>query len=527
MKLLAAILLAAVLCSAADYPVAGVVINAQTGAPLPHAQVYLFGRSPKPVASMTTGDDGRFNLDVPEGTYRLVAGTRVHAHSYGSKNPDEGFGSAVIAGPTHNTTNLTFRWYPTAAIFGKVVDDSGEPVENALVQLLRSSVLAGRRVTATVNFVRTNDLGEYRFASLPGGAHYYVGVSGRPWYSAANNPFVQTEQRQVAFVPLYYPNTPDPGRAAPLTPKPGEEVRADFTLTSAAGATVTVKHNLPAGKQAVVNLMSAGVAGNQSFLDPQPFLDLPGMPAHDTNFADVPPGHYTVRVTTGASGGSNVEGSAEIDVNGSDITVDVAMHPSPSLSGTVRFQNPNARPRGSVLVGLGNEQGIVVFNAAVHPDGTFLFPGVLAGKYHPVLRAAGFFATATEVSGAPYRNGYLDLSAGDSPTVTITASDEVGEVKGFVTKGDQPADAVLAALATATSSDDPGFYHGYQTESDGSFDFKNIPAGRYFLFAVDDTALEYANPAAIRPYLAGAKSITIEAHGSSTERIPISSPARQ
>jgi hypothetical protein len=45
------------------------------------------------------------------------------------------------------------------------------------------------------------------------------------------------------------------------------------------------------------------------------------------------------------------------------------------------------------------------------------------------------------------------------------------------------------------------------------------------LFAADDTALEYANPAVIRPYLASAKPVTIEAHGTSTERISLT-PAK-
>ena len=515
MRLPAGLLLPAALCAAAElYPVAGVVINDQTGTPLPRAEVYLFGRtSPKPVASMTTGDDGRFNLDVPEGSYRFLAGTRVHAQNYGAKNPDEGFGSAVIVGPTHNTTNLTFRWFPLAAIYGKVVDDAGEPVENALVQLVRSSVAAGRRVTRTVAFARTDDLGEYRFGSLPGGARYYLLVSGKPWYSS-NFPLPRADQRPVAFVPLYYPNARDATRAAPLTPKPGEELRADFTLTPAAGATVTVKHNLPSGVKAVVNLLTTGIGGADSFLEPVQIQNIPGVPEQDASFTDIPPGHYTVRVTTGAGESSNVEGSAAVDVNGSDVTTEIALHPAPTLSGTVHFKNPNARTRGSALVSLFNEQNMLMYNTPVRPDGSFVFPRVLDGKYRPVFRAAGFFTSAVEVRGAPFRGGFVEVAASDSPEVQLTASDETGELKGFVMKGDQPLDAVLVVLAPATGSDDLAYYHGYQTESDGSFDMTNMPAGRYLLFAVDDTALEFANPAVIRPYLASAKAVTIEAHGS-------------
>lgn len=526
MRLLVAIVIAAIPLAAADYPVAGVVINAQTGSPLPRAEVYLFlFGAAKPVANMTTREDGRFHFNVPEGSYVMVAGTRVQHHKYGEKHPDEGYGSAVIVGPTHNTTQLMFRWYPLAAITGKVVDDAGEPIENAFVQLLRSSVMAGRRVTLTVSFARTNDLGEYRFGSMPGGARYYVEASAKPWYSP-NNQFVQTAGPSAAFVPLYYPNTPDPARAAPLTPRPGEEARADFALTPAVGATITVKHNLPAGKQAVVNLLSAGIAGNETFQDPQMVPQLLRQNGAETRFTDVPPGHYTVRVTTGTSG-NDLEGSAAVDVNGADVTVEVAMHPSATLSGLVIFKNPNTKPPGSMVIGLATEEGVSPFNALVRPDGRFVFPAVLGGKYRPVLRAAGIVTSAIEVTGAPFHNGFVELSPGDSASMKVTASDETGGVSGFAMNGDQPADAVLAVLAPATLSDDWTAYRGYQTESDGSFDFRNIPAGKYLLFAVEDTALEYANPAVVRPYLAAAKPVTIEAHGSSTERIPVTSPIQQ
>src|SRR5580698_2353413 len=145
--------------SAADlYRVAGTVVNAQTGSALPHAQVYLFtaGKA-TPVANQTTAD-GRFSFDLPQGTYTLRAGTSNNVQNYGSRNPDIPLGSAVIVGEGHDTGNLICRWYPTSAIFGTVVDESGEKVEGALVQLVRSSVIGGRRSAVTVRWERTNDL---------------------------------------------------------------------------------------------------------------------------------------------------------------------------------------------------------------------------------------------------------------------------------------------------------------------------------------------------------------------------------
>ena len=80
-------------------------------------------------------------------------------------------------------------------------------------------------------------------------------------------------------------------------------------------------------------------------------------------------------------------------------------------------------------------------------------------------------------------------------------------------------------LAAPMDSAGPYASRGFQSDSDGSFDFQNVPTGAYFLFAVEDLTLEYANPATIRPYLGNAKPIRVEPHGTYSEQIPLS-PAR-
>jgi hypothetical protein len=524
---LAASLLAAVTCKAADlYRVAGAVVNAQTGSALPHAEVYVLHTVNSPtVAKLTTGDDGRFSFDLPEGGYTLRAGTRTTGYLYGERNPDVQVGSAVIVGPGHDTANLIFRWYPTAAIFGRVLDDSGEPVEGALVQLVRSSITGGRRITNTARFERTNDLGEYRFGWIPGGARYYVAVTGKPWY-AEREGATHSADHLPAFIPAYYPNTADVAHAQPLLPMMGEEVRADFTLTSAIGATVSVKHDAPSGTQGTLSLMSEGIAGTDGFQETAALPELPagfaGAEIFDPKFVGVPPGHYTVQVAV-RNGSMDFAGRRTIDVNGSDITVEIAVHPFATVSGTVHFTNPGAKPPASMVETLVSEGNKGVIGSQVRADGSFVFPSVPTGKYRPGIRGApGLFTAGVEVRGVGFRDGTLELSEGDSATISIVASDETGRLRGFVMNGDQPAEAVLAVLAPMESGAVRAIYRGYQTESDGSFDFRDIPAGRYLLFAVDDTAFEYANPAAVSPYLADAKSVTIETRGTSTERISIS-----
>ena len=108
-------------------------------------------------------------------------------------------------------------------------------------------------------------------------------------------------------------------------------------------------------------------------------------------------------------------------------------------------------------------------------------------------------------------------SPGATVQLSIVASDDIGTLKGFVMDGGKPVAGVLAVLAPKNDSKDPGDYRGFQTDSDGSFDYQNVRAGDYVLFAVERVDLEYANPAAVRPYLTGGKPVHIPAHAAIVE----------
>ena len=120
MKRLLVPMLLACACSgaAADlFRVSGVVVNAETGAPLARAQVAMtkVGTSAL-IASQVTGDDGCFAFELPQGSYVLDAGPRYALERYGRRKPEAGFGIAIITGPDLNTTGIKFRWFPTSGI---------------------------------------------------------------------------------------------------------------------------------------------------------------------------------------------------------------------------------------------------------------------------------------------------------------------------------------------------------------------------------------------------------------------------
>jgi hypothetical protein len=110
----------------------------------------------------------------------------------------------------------------------------------------------------------------------------------------------------------------------------------------------------------------------------------------------------------------------------------------------------------------------------MRPDGTISFSGVAPGKYRPVVRGThGYFASEVRVEGVELR-------------------DETGRIQGFVMRGEKGAEGMLVVLAPVSENASAPAAPGFQTDSDGSFDYQSVPAGDYLLFAVDESGLEYS-----------------------------------
>ena len=107
-----------------------------------------------------------------------------------------------------------------------------------MVQLFVSTFLRGKRSVFYTGYRYTDDRGEYRFGGLRDG-NYYVAAAGRPWYATRGAVF-EGPLSKVGYVTTYYPNTQDPRAAGRISLKPGQESVADFRLTAAPAATLTV-----------------------------------------------------------------------------------------------------------------------------------------------------------------------------------------------------------------------------------------------------------------------------------------------
>lgn len=518
----AAMMLGACCCFAADlYKVSGVVVNAETGSPLPQAYVAMEKTGTTTVVgTQVTGADGHFTFDLPQGKYNLRGGTRAAIEQYGRRTADSLVATSIITGPGQDTSSLVFRWFPTGGISGKVVDETGEPVESALVQLIRSTVGAGQRVTSTFGWTRTDDRGEYRFGRLLAST-YYLAVTGRPWYAETPEFPGTPGAPSVAYAPVYYPNSVEKSSAAPLALKSGAEMRADFTLHTVPGASLKIAYDNPQGLTGVVGLVIEGLGAAYGYERQENLVPF------GQTLQGVAPGRYVLRVQ-GMRGTARVFCTQTVEIAGADVEVKVTPLPAPSISGTIGMKQPGMKPRGTIVVSLLNVNTGAAISAAMRPDGTFSFPGLVPGKVRPVLRGNdGYFPSEIHVEGADFRDGAVEMVDGTSAVLHIVASDETGRVQGFVMRGEQAAPGMMVVLVPEVENSSAPADRGFQTDSDGSFDYQNVPAGKYFLFAVDESGFEYSNREVVRPYLSGAKRIEVIAHESYSARIDVSPAAER
>jgi protocatechuate 3,4-dioxygenase beta subunit len=186
---------------------------------LRRARVSVLGGSAAPVF---TDQEGRFAVVVPARSYTILITKPGFA-------PQQVQGSATDADPPP----IQVRMPRGAAINGRVLDELGSPVADARVSLRT----AGNPVRGTVPvtmFVTSDDRGEFRAGSLPGGA-YRIAVESMPSFQT----FVATPPPVTNPAPAGYPVRPGAvpgtsvaGRAAAAPPPP--PVR---DATAAAGGT--------------------------------------------------------------------------------------------------------------------------------------------------------------------------------------------------------------------------------------------------------------------------------------------------
>ena len=508
--------------------VSGTVQRLDTGEPLKKARVGLQNHGNAETSFFElTDDQGHFVFDnVPPGPYDLqISRNGFVVAQYGQKKPGAP-GAILTLTAGQRVTDLVFKLWRAAAISGHVYDEDGQPIAKAEVIVYRASHRAGKEQRASDDQISTNDLGEYRVFDLAPG-RYYLAVNYRIFDYRGLVSREEQERFNPGYLPIYYPNTSDPGKAEPISVGPGDDVRSiDFLMRPGHLATVSGK---------VINTVDSP-AGSFVWLEPRDsglsdaIPKLGGFTQKDATFAihNVPPGSYDLVTHWQESGSQGREfhrvsrplevGSDDIEnlvltiSRGLDIRGHVAWEGSPPRDSQPMFHLQTA-----------NEKGVVVSPQRAKPDGTFQFKGVPEGNYRLVLlgsdSARPFYLKSVRYGSASVTDTAFAVDPGSDASFDVVLSTRVAQLSGSVLNSDSlPAVGAKVVIIPDPPHRDLTYrYLSATTDQNGKFSINGIAPGDYKVFSWDSIeesderyGEDWFDPTWLKPYEAKGQSIHFE-----------------
>jgi hypothetical protein len=198
---------------------------------------------------------------------------------------------------------------------------------------------------------------------------------------------------------------------------------------------------------------------------------------------------------------------AKVNVQGANLSVELNATSVPSVSGVVEMLDGVPVPHNAIVRVI-NLNSARSFTSTVASDGRFAINGVIPGPYEiVVLGTTGVYTKTVRLGDRESR--LLEVSEQGIDNVRIQAGLGGGSVAGLVKRDGKPVYGVLAVLAPEGLPNEPDRYHSFMTDSDGSFEWSNLPPGAYRLFAVDRYEFEYKVPHTLLPFMREARLIEI------------------
>jgi hypothetical protein len=509
----------------------GRVVAMDTGQAIRRAQVRLTGPDVGMKSALTDANGryefkelpaGRLNLSVTKGGFVQM--------SYGQTRPFEP-GRPIELSDGELLEKVDVALPRGSVIQGRVVDEFGEPVTDAIVTAMRMSFTGGRkRLVPAGRIGQTNDLGQFRIYGLAPG-DYYVSATYRDIGSMAMD-FVNAASTSGSgsaptsgYAPTYFPGTPSAAEAQRVSLAVGQELTGiDISLQPVKLARITGQAMSSDGRplgSAMILLMPASRESG---------IMMPGGTTR-TNASGqftlngVAPGEYSLQVrssgpmmidagggsmmfsmsTSDASGATTRQepefASVPVSVNGEDVAGVVVMttHGAkatgrvvfeggvrPEGTSQIRISAPSAEPDGGgVGAGIGQ----------VRADGSFELTGLAGAR---IIRAGtlpkGWILKDVRLNGLDITDtGYEFKPGEDVGGVEVRLTQRTTEVTGTVT--DAQAQPLKDYTVVVFSTDQnkwalpmTRWTQSARPDQEGRFRIQNLPAGSYYAIAVDYVA---------------------------------------
>jgi len=492
------------------YTLRGTVVNSVTSEPIRGAlvQIYINGQS-----SMLTGPDGKFQFD---GLLSGETSITVRKPGFFSENDFQSGmqrqGRATIG---RGSSPLVLKLIPEGAIYGRISEENGEPIEGLPVALLEQSLQNGRKVWQQRFGGQTDEDGNFRIPELPPGNYF---LSAGPSRNPLTLPARLSQPGAQGIPVVYYPLGSDLSAAAPISVTPGKKMEINFAIPPQPLYRVsgTISGYGPSQQVNLQLRNSAGIplAFNTRFDSASGTFRILWVPAGTYILqADAPDqrGHMhfltasaPLTVTSELSGVHlNLLPSANIPIRMTII---------PSRAGSERFSDrENYFPAYVQLVA--HNSGMSEARYGSQPVGergatSLELQNIAPGTYGVEINPNGPFYVQTALSGTTnLLESDLSVAPGSSPQpIEITLRDDVATLSGTVSSDNQPLSATILAISEHASIP-PRIQ---PVDPNGGFQLSFLPPGAYKILALDHPdRLEYGNPEALQKYLSKAREIIL------------------
>jgi hypothetical protein len=512
--------------AAPEYRIAGVVVDAETGAAIAGAELRIEDSATDLEAR--ADEEGRFGFEgVEPGKYPVTAGAPGYVQERYQQHRQ--YSTAMAVGPGLDSEHMVFRLHRQAVIAGTVTDERGEAVRNAQVMLFTEQRGGGKRAVQLMLQTQTDDLGAYRFAHLAAG-RYYVAVTARPWY--AETPIASEPQPNeglvvrsrfsrvprdpkldVVFPTTFYPGVTDEQSAGELVVSAGEATGADVRLQAVPSLHVRVT-NVPAPN--AENGESFNIGATQSLFG----LASAGLPVVTGQIAPgvyelagLPPGGVTLTLNENRKGEwenrtihANLSEGESFDARATGAAANLTGRIAPA-------EGKGGAVQGDMVLTGKDGQAI---SRRLQKDGSFSFPGVEAGTYEIAVNLNGDgsdYVERLKATGAKVNGEELTIEEPGEVRLTVVMGRGFGQVKGVVKAEGKPEAGVMVVLMPAPGENLERYTRMDQTDSDGTFTLGRIFPGKYVLMAIEDGwDLDRTDANAMAPYREKGQVIEIGAN---------------